>query len=257
MKVLFLGTGTSTGVPVIACTCDVCQSDNPRNKRLRSSILVSTEQTSILVDSSTDLREQALRYKLSSIDAIIYTHAHLDHVSGFDELRAFCWERTDKLPLYAGTECLNQLKKMYGWAFATSNTYQGYIRPDANDHSGKSFCVGDIEITPVPVQHSSVECYGYIFRHSDKSFAYLPDVKTLPAETIELLKGVDAIAMDGLGPQSHPTHLSLEENVAYMQQIKPKHGYITHSGHRLDYDTIEAKIPEWMSSAYDGLEIEL
>lgn len=257
MKVLFLGTGTSTGVPVIGCTCDVCQSDNPRNKRLRSSILVKTEQTTILVDSCTDLRQQALRYKLTSIDAIIYTHSHLDHVSGFDELRAFCWERTDRLPLYAGTQCLEQLKRMYGWAFASSNTYQGYIRPDANDHAGKSFTVGDISITPVPVLHSSVECYGYIFRNGGSSFAYLPDVKTLPEASIAMLKGVDVIAMDGLGQQSHPTHLSQDENVAYMEQIRPKHGYITHSGHRLDYDAIEEQIPDWMSSAYDGLELNI
>ncbi len=257
MKVLFLGTGTSTGVPVIGCNCKVCQSDNPRNKRLRSSILLKTDTTTILVDSSTDLRQQALRYHLTSIDAIIYTHAHLDHVSGFDELRAFCWERTERLPLYAGTKCLEQLKGMYGWAFACSNTYQGYIRPDANDHAGQPFTIGDVDITPVLVQHSSVECYGYIFRHAGSSFAYLPDVKVLPEETMAQLQGLDAIAMDGLGQQSHPTHLSQEENVAYMQQLKPKHGYITHSGHRLDYDEIEAQIPDWMSAAYDGLEIEL
>ncbi len=257
MKVLFLGTGTSTGVPVIGCTCAVCQSNNPRNKRLRSSILLTTDKVKILVDSSTDLRQQALRYHLTSIDAILYTHAHLDHVSGFDELRAFCWERTDRLPLYAGTECLDQLKLMYGWAFATSNTYQGYIRPDAKDHAGKPFRIGDVDITPVLVKHASVECYGYIFRQGASSFAYLPDVKVLPEETMEQLKGLDAIAMDGLGQQSHPTHLSQDENVELMQQLKPKHGYITHSGHRLDYEEIEAQIPAWMSSAYDGLEIEL
>lgn len=257
MKVLFLGTGTSTGVPVIGCPCAVCQSTNPRNKRLRSSILVSTAKTTILVDSSTDLRQQALRHQLTSIDAIIYTHAHLDHVAGFDELRAFCWERTDKLPLYAGTECLAQLKRMYGWAFASSNTYQGYIRPEANDHAGKPFTIGDIDITPVLAQHSSVECHGYIFRSAGASFAYLPDVKTLPEATLDALRGLDAIALDGLGPMSHPTHLSVEENVAYMKQLQPKRGYITHSGHRLDYDEIELQVPEWMSSAYDGMELEL
>ena len=129
MKVLFLGSGTSTGVPVIGCRCAVCTSDNPRNKRLRSSILVQTESTTILVDSCPDLRQQALRHNLTAIDDVIYTNEHLDHTTGFDDMRAFCWHRTGRLPLYAGAACLTMLRRMFSWAFSPENTYQGYIRP--------------------------------------------------------------------------------------------------------------------------------
>ena len=257
MHVLFLGTGTSTGIPVIGCHCDVCQSANPRNRRWRSSVLVSTETTRILVDSCPDLRAQALRHNLTAISAILYTHEHLDHTAGFDEMRAFCWHIDGRLPLYAGTRCLAQLKCMYGWAFAEGNTYQGYMRPAAHDHAGKPFSIGDIEVTPVPVVHATVETHGYVFRHGGKGFAYLPDVKELPAESRALLHGLDAMAMDGLRYRPHPTHLNIEENVAIMQELAPKRGFVTHTGHNVDYDRLCAELPPFMAPAYDGLELEL
>ena len=157
LNVLFLGSGTSTGVPVIGCNCEVCRSTDPRNKRWRSSLLVRSATTTLLVDSCPDLRAQALRHNLTAIDAVLYTHEHLDHTTGFDEMRAFCWRRTERLPLYAGAGCLSMLKKMFGWAFDESNTYQGYIRPAAHDHGGQPFTVGDIEVTPVRVLHATVE----------------------------------------------------------------------------------------------------
>lgn len=257
MKVLFLGSGTSTGVPVIGCHCRVCESDNPRNKRLRSSVLVSTETTVLLVDSCPDLRQQALRYGLTSIDAVLYTHEHLDHTAGFDEMRAFCWHREGRLPLYAGSRCLAQLRRMFGWAFETSNTYQGYIRPDARDHSGKPFSIGDMEIVPVPVLHASVETYGYVFRHQGKSFGYVPDIKNLPAPSRPLLENLDVLAMDGLTTRQHHTHLSVEENAALMQELRPQQGYLTHCGHSVDYDEVSATLPPFVRIAYDGLELTI
>ncbi len=257
MKVLFLGSGTSTGVPVIGCECPVCRSDNPRNTRLRSSILVRTEQTTLLVDSCPDLRQQALRHRLTDIDAIIYTHEHLDHTAGFDEMRAFCWRREGGLPLYAGTQCLAHLRRMFGWAFSPENTYQGYIRPEAHDHEGLPFVVGDIRVTPVPVIHATAETYGYVFEHGGRRFAYLPDVQELPAASRPLLQGVDALAMDGLRYRPHRTHITVDENIALMTQLGVARGYVTHCGHEVEYEALCQYLPPFMQPAWDGLEVEL
>ena len=257
MKALFLGCGTSTGVPLIGCKCDVCTSSNPRNKRLRSSVLLRTSTTTLLIDTSPDLRQQALRHNLSAIDAVIYTHEHLDHTAGFDDLRAFCWRREDRLPLYAGSECLDKLKCMYSWAFDESNTYKGYVRPDAKDHAGLPFCVGDVEVTPVRVEHAVVETFGYVFRSGGKSFGYLPDIKILPCRERPKLQGLDALAMDGLCFPGHRTHLSIDENIALMKELAPGRGYVTHSGHNVEYEALAAYLPSFMQPAYDGLEIEI
>ncbi|MBR5887369.1 MAG: MBL fold metallo-hydrolase [Akkermansia sp.] len=257
MKVLFLGSGTSTGVPVIGCQCDVCCSADPRNKRLRSSVLVQSATTTLLIDSCPDLRQQALRHNLTAIDSVIYTHEHLDHTTGFDDMRAFCWNREDKLPLYAGPSCLAHLKRMFAWAFSEQNTYKGYIRPAAHNHGGAPFIVGDIEITPVPVEHASVETFGYVFRAEGRSFGYVPDIKVLPETSRPLLQGLDALAMDALTTREHHTHITVAENVKLMQQLAPTRGFLTHCGHAVDYESTARILPTFMAPAYDGLCVEL
>ena len=242
---------------MIGCRCEVCCSDDPRNKRLRSSVLVRTESTTLLVDSGPDLRLQALRHELTAIDAVIYTHEHLDHTAGFDELRAFCWRRTERLPLYAGEHCLATLQRMFAWAFDEGNTYQGYVRPAAHCHRGAPFRIGDVEVTPVPVLHATVETYGYVFRAGGKSFGYVPDIKELPAASRPLLCGLDALAMDGLCYPGHRTHLSIAENIAYMRELSPRLGLVTHSGHGIDYNKLAAALPPFMQPAFDGMVIDL
>ena len=257
MKVLFLGSGTSTGVPVIGCDCKVCSSDDPRNKRLRSSVLVSAGDTTLLVDSCPDLRRQALRHQLTAVDAVVYTHEHLDHTAGFDDLRAFCWHRTERLPIIAGEQCLAALRRMCAWAFDESNTYQGYVRPAARSHGGVPFRIGCIEVTPVPVLHATVETYGYVFRAEGKSFGYVPDIQELPADSRPLLSGLDALAMDGLRYPEHRTHLCIDANVALMRELAPRQGFVTHSGHGVEYHELAAYLPPFMAPAYDGLELQL
>lgn len=260
MQILFLGTGTSTGVPQIGCDCEVCrEAKNPgsRNCRRRASVLVRSATTTLLVDSGPDLHQQALDHDLRAIDAILYTHEHLDHVAGFDELRAFCWNRDTRLPLYAGTGTMKQLKRMYAWAFSEENTWKGYIQPEAHDHAGKPFIVGDIGVTPVLVKHAFVETYGYVFRCGGKSFGYVPDIKELPAASAPELAGLDALAMDGLCYPGHRTHLSVSENVALMEKLAPVRGYITHSGHRVEYGQLCRELPDFMAPAYDGLMLDL
>lgn len=220
-------------------------------------MLLCSERTTLLVDTSPDLRQQALRQSLTGIDAVLYTHEHLDHTAGFDELRAFCWAREGCLPLYAGCGCMAQLRRMYGWAFAPTNTHRGYVRPEPHEHDGHVFCVGDIEVTPVRVEHGTVETFGYVFRSGEKSFGYVPDVKRIPPTETDKLRGLNALAMDGLSYCEHRTHLSVDENVKLMHELAPERGFVTHSGHKLEYSTLAAYLPDFMQPAYDGLTVQV
>ena len=256
MKALFLGSGTSVGVPVIGCGCEVCRSTDPHNRRLRSSVLITTDSTSLLIDFGPDLRAQALRHNITAVDAVLCTHEHLDHVAGFDDLRAFCWTREELLPIYAGGQCVERLKTMYPWAFEPGG-YRGYVRAHGICHHGREFRVGDIMVQPVPVMHSSVETYGYALRAGSSSFGYVPDVKEMPPASRELLSGLDALALDGLCFPQHRTHLCIDENIALMHELAPKRGIVTHIGHRVEHHALEDYLPDFMQPAFDGLELEL
>jgi phosphoribosyl 1,2-cyclic phosphate phosphodiesterase len=253
----FLGTGTSVGVPVIGCICDICKSTDSRNKRTRASLFISTPEIKILIDSGPDLREQALRENLTEVDAVIYTHSHLDHVVGFDELRAFCWGKKEPLPLYGSESCLNALIHMFSWAFHADNTHKGYIKPDPRTISG-DFTLGDLTVRPIPVIHGTVETHGYRFDTRDSfSFAYLPDVKTIPKESMELLGGLDLLIIDSLRNSPHSTHLSLPEALAVVDSLKPEQTLLTHISHELDHATLAASLTNQISPAYDGLKIPI
>ncbi len=222
ITITFLGTGTSVGVPVIGCGCPVCVSVDPRNNRTRSSILISYSGTTILVDSGPDLRGQALREKITEIDAVIYTHSHLDHVAGFDEMRAFCWKRETPLPLYATAPTLQTLRNMFGWAFHEDNRYRGYIKPDPHIIETE-FQIGDFLISPLPVIHGSVDTIGFLFQTTaGNRFAYLPDVKSIPDPTLLLMKDLDLLILDSLRDIPHGTHLSVPEACAISALLSPK-----------------------------------
>jgi phosphoribosyl 1,2-cyclic phosphate phosphodiesterase len=253
----FLGTGTSVGVPVIGCKCTVCTSQDPHNKRLRSAALVRMGGTTVLVDSGPDLRAQALREGLREIDAVIYTHAHLDHVAGFDELRAFCWRRDDPLPMHATRECMDTLIRMYGWAFSEENVYKGYVKPDARIIDGPFF-YGDLKITPLPVEHAAVETIGFRFDHPHgRSLAYLPDVKRVPNDTLWHIRGVDVLVVDALRPEPHPTHCSIGEALEIVRQAEAGEAWLTHLGHENDHTALGLELPAGVRVAWDGLQIPL
>jgi len=253
----FLGTGTSVGVPVIGCKCAVCTSSDPHNKRSRSSALVKMGGITMLVDSGPDLREQALREGLREIDAVLYTHAHLDHVAGFDELRAFCWRRSEALPMHATRECMDTLMQMFGWAFSEENVYKGYVKPAARIIDGP-FSYGDLKITPLPVEHAALETIGYRFDHPHaRSIAYLPDVKRVPNETMWHLREVDILIVDALRPEPHPTHCSISEALEIIRQAAPGEAWLTHLGHENDHTTLGLGLPTGVHVAWDGLEIVL
>ncbi len=253
----FLGTGTSVGVPVIGCDCPVCTSLDLRNKRLRSSVVVRAGEHTLLVDSGPDLRMQALRENLREIDAVIYTHAHLDHVAGFDELRAFCWRKREPLPLHATAGCMATLREMYGWAFSPEKVVEGYVRPDARLIDGPFF-YGDLKVTPLPVEHAAVETIGFRFDFPGAgSLAYMSDVKRIPAQTMELISGVEVLVVDALRTADHPTHFTLEEALAAISQAEAREAWLTHLTHEFDYETLDGQLPEGVRVAWDGLRISL
>lgn len=251
----FLGTGTSVGVPVIGCDCAVCTSKDPKNNRFRSSVVVRAGDTTLLVDSGPDLRMQALREGLREIDAVIYTHAHLDHVAGFDELRAFCWKKSEPLPLHATEETMQALRSMFGWAFSPKNTARGYVRPDPRVIVGPFF-YGDLKVTPLPVKHAAVETVGFLFDYPGAArMAYIPDVKIIPEETMQLLQGVDMLVVDALRSAEHPTHFTLHESLAAIKESGAKKAWLTHLTHEFDTDTLEKMLPMNVRVAWDGLRI--
>lgn len=245
------------GVPVIGCDCAVCQSDEPRNQRTRSSVVVNWGDVTLLVDSGPDLRMQALREGLREIDAVIYTHGHLDHVAGFDELRAFCWRKKEPLPLHATAGCMETLVEMFGWAFNPQRVIEGYVRPDARVISGP-FSYGDLMVTPLPVEHATVETIGYLFEvPGQRSVAYLPDVKRIPEPTMALLKGVDVMVVDALRVSPHSTHFSLAEALEAVEACGAGEAWLTHLSHEYDARTFGDDLPVGVRLAWDGLQISL
>jgi len=252
----FLGTGTSVGVPIIGCDCEVCLSNNFKNKRLRSSVVFKTENTTILIDSGPDLRQQALRANLVKVDAVLYTHSHLDHVAGFDELRAFCWHRSDPLPLYGNEETLGALNRMYPWAFNQKHTFRGYIRPEAKPITD-DMIIGDFHVQPIQVEHGSVDTHGYVLSIKDRSdskrVGYISDFKTVKNHSLKYLEGLDTLILDGLryGDKPHPTHSSVEDSINLAKRLDVKKLILTHLSHEVEHEELDNQTPDWVRPAYD------
>ncbi|MFN2312299.1 MAG: MBL fold metallo-hydrolase [Spirochaetia bacterium] len=251
MKIRFLGTGTSNGVPVIGCECAVCRSQNPRNKRSRASILVEFQGARVLVDAGPDLRQQALAAELSTIDAVLFTHGHADHTHGIDDLRVFTWERP--LPAYGSEYTMAGLRRTFAYIMDPEHWTAG--RPQVESHvlNGEAVAVGDARVLPIPIMHGKRRIYGYRFGR----FAYLTDCSAIPDESYGLLEGVDVVVLDALRRRAHPTHFTVDEAVAEARRLGVSQAYLTHMCHDLDHDELAASLPPEIQPAYDGLEIEL
>ncbi len=256
MKVLVLGCGTSTGVPLIGCGCKVCASENPKNKRLRPSVLVTENNFDILIDTSPDLRTQALKLGVKNIDAVLYTHTHADHVFGIDDLRMFNYLKKGEnkfIPVYASGASISFIRSKFDYIFKEkSQSSKPYLDPHIIN--GAVEIKPGVKVTPVPVYHGVNLIYGY--RIND--FAYITDVSKIPEQSFGLLKDLKILMLDALRYKPHPTHLSIEEAVGFSERINPSATYFTHMGHDIDYEEINNLCAEGnFYPAYDGLSIEI
>lgn len=254
-EITFLGTGTSIGVPVIGCDCAVCTSDDPKNKRLRSSIHVTTPEVGLVVDTGPDFRQQCLREGIRQLDAALFTHAHSDHIMGFDDLRRFTVRDEEALEIYATGECLERLHAAFRYIFNGENRYRGYLKITPHPIHGP-FQVGDLTVTPLPVTHGKVETIGFLFARGERRlFAYIPDAKVVSAEAKSLIRGIDLLLLDGLQPEAHWTHLSINDAVALAEELRIGQTWLTHFSCRVDYKTLDPILPANVSLAWDGLRL--
>lgn len=253
VEVTVLGCGTSEGVPVLGCSCSVCTSDDGRNRRTRVSCLVRAGGKKFLIDTSPDLREQALRGGFKIVDAILYTHAHADHVHGIDDTRLLNYNNGySEIPAYASPETAEALLARFGYAFGLSK-YPG--SPNLKMHGVKEkFTAVGVEIDSIPVPHGPA---GTVYGYRIGDFAYITDCNDVPAEAMKKLKGLKALVLDCLRIDPHPTHLHLERSVELARAIGARRTVFTHLSHDLDYSSGPDLLPEGMEFAYDGLHIEI
>lgn len=252
--ITFLGTGTSQGVPVIACDCATCRSDDPRDNRTRASIYVQTPECAFVVDTGPDFRAQCLRENVRRIDAVVFTHAHTDHIMGFDDLRPFFWNQR-VLPVYASPSTISDLERVYLFAFSGENRFPGYLHPAAHAVT-ETFSLGETELTPLPVPHGRTTVFGYLFtRRGEKLAAYLSDCKAVPEPVVEQIRGVRHLIVDALRRKPHPTHMSIDEALAVAAQVQAGQTWFTHLCHEVKHADLEPALPPGVRIAFDGLRL--
>ena len=251
-----LGSGTSQGVPMIGCRCAVCQSSDPRDKRTRSSIYLATSQAKILVDTTPDLRQQALREGLDHLDAVLFTHPHADHIMGFDDLRRFCEIQGTSLPIYGSKATLEQVERIFYYAFSPKKLVPGYVHVVPHVITAP-FELGGMEITPLPVPHGAVSTLGFLFSWGGrKLLAYLSDCAAVPEPIRALVAGVEVLIIDGLRDRAHPTHLTVSGAVEAAQAIGARQSFLTHQTHEKRYVDRARDLPAGIGVAYDGQKFE-
>jgi phosphoribosyl 1,2-cyclic phosphate phosphodiesterase len=254
MRVTVLGSGTSSGVPVIGCPCPTCTSDDPLDKRLRTSILVESDDTRIVVDTSADFRQQMLTANVKQLDAVVFTHHHSDHVTGFDDIRAFNFLTGRALPIYTLPETLEALIRMFNYVFTPPQQIGGGI-PQIVPHviDSDEFMVNDLRIIPIPMQHGIMRVNGYRFGN----FAYCTDTNYIPEESLERLKGVKVLILDALRYRRHPTHFTIDESIEMAYKIGAERTYFTHIAHQVKHRELSEQLPAGIELAYDGLVLDI
>lgn len=253
MNIIFLGTGTSQGVPVIGCDCHVCISADPRDKRLRPALLLESDEARVVIDCGPDFRQQMLRTEVKGIDAIVITHEHNDHVIGIDDVRPFNFMQQKDMPVYATRAVMKELENRFAYAFAAER-YPGSprIHLEAIDKNSR-FQIGDLDFRPIEVMHGKLPVLG--FRIGD--FAYLTDMKTIAAQEASKLAGVDTLVVNALHHTPHHSHLSLNEALEFIAEINPRRAFLTHMSHRMGrHGEVSADLPANVAFAYDGLRFE-
>jgi phosphoribosyl 1,2-cyclic phosphate phosphodiesterase len=252
-RVLVLGTGTSHGVPMIGCDCATCTSTDPRDRRSRASIVIQTaDGSTVLIDTTPDLRSQALAHNVRRVDAIIYTHSHADHVMGLDEVRRFNVLQKSAIPCYGDERTLRDLRRIYSYIFDADTPRGGGVPQVVLARVLGAFCVGAATFTPIPLMHGNRTILGYRVG----SFAYLTDCSAIPETSWPMLSGVRTVILDALRERPHPTHLSVDQALGIVERLAPQRAYFTHMCHDLPHAATCARLPAGVELAYDGLTFE-
>lgn len=252
MKITFLGTGTSQGTPMIGCNCKVCKSTDKRDKRLRSSVLVETDNKKILIDAGPDFRQQMLRANITDLDAILITHAHIDHVGGLDDVRALNYINQKAIDIYAEMRVQDALRKIFYYVFDIIK-YPGVPEFEFHTINENNFRVAGIDVTPIRAFHYKLPILGFRIHN----FCYITDTNNIPHDELKKMYNADIIVIDALRRKPHLSHFCLPETLKIIEKLQPKRAYLTHISHQLDlYSTLEKELPVNVYSAYDGLTVE-
>lgn len=253
MKVVFLGTGTSQGVPVIGCKCEVCTSVDYRDNRLRSSIFVEMNGVHIVVDTGPDFRQQMLRERVDKLDAVLFTHAHKDHTAGLDDIRSYNFIQKKDMPIYGRPEVLDQLKREFSYIFSDSK-YPGIPKVDLRELNGDPFEIEQQKIIPIEVMHHKLPVYGFRFGY----FTYITDANHITEKAKEKIRGSKVIVLNALQKTTHISHFNLDEALELLEELKPEKGFLTHIGHYMGmHKDVSEELPENVEIAWDGLQLTI
>ena len=253
MKVTFLGTGTSQGIPVIACDCKVCTSENPKDNRLRTSILIEENNQTIVIDTGPDFRQQMLRENVQKLDAIVFTHQHKDHVAGMDDIRAFNYKLKKDMDIYCTAEVEEALIREFPYVFSAYK-YPGVPEIKVHNIKNEPFIINGVELIPIEGLHYKLPVFGYRI----KDFVYLTDVSFVSEREKEKMKGAEVIVLDALRKTPHISHFTMEQAVELLEELKPKQGYLIHISHLMGkHNEVVKELPNFIEPAHDGLILEL
>ncbi len=248
-----MGTGTSQGIPIIGSTHPVCLSDNPKDKRLRVSVLVEWDDYCYVVDCGPDFRQQMLNAKVTKIDGVVFTHEHADHTMGLDDIRPFFFRQGD-IDLYAHQRVFEALEKRFDYIFTTKAKYPGVPSVTKHKIENKPFTLGNLDVIPIDGLHYKLQVFGFRF----KDFAYLTDMKTVPSAEVKKLQNLEVLVVNALREEPHISHFNLEEALDFINEVQPKRAYLTHISHHLGFhDDVQQKLPENVFLAYDNLQITI
>ena len=256
MNFTFLGTGTSHGVPMIGCSCAVCRSSDWKNKRRRCSLYVVVEGQHLIFDTPPDFREQVLSFGVERVDAVFLTHPHADHIFGFDDVRRFSTIQEQHIPVYGSPETIRQMRIKFDYVDRASYGFKSVPRVRFTEQIEPVF-IGNARITPLPVPHDGDSTYGFLIEGDGKRLAYIPDCSSIPATTFQYLENLDVMILDGLRPETHPTHLSIGESVKILTRIGARQSFITHLTHNSEHHELQSRLGDGVTVPWDGLKIKL
>ena len=253
LKISVLGSGTSVGVPTIGCDCNVCTSTDPRDNRMRPSVLVSYEGRHVLIDTTPDFRTQALRAQIRHLDAVLFTHAHADHIMGLDDVRPFNFRQKDRIPIFAAPDTMEAIQRSFPYIFDGANRNTNIPQLDARVVTGEPIELWGLTFEPIPIIHGKQPILGYRFGAA----AYLTDHSEIPRESMERLRDLDVLFLDALRYKPHPTHSTVDRSVKTVEELKPRRAFFTHICHDLGHERAESLLPPHIRLAYDGLELQV